>query len=154
MWTMWKPVVFFEDVSGGGGLLHSTFFSGSTFCFIPSMCFSCIICRLKRKHNLPYSVDLECEYGKHMAPSNATVLLLLFVWSHPQRGVHRWDLSFEVTDFCSCRQREFTWGKKLERDIVRSGSQLRSWYRRMPPSSCLLTRHRNLHLRRWADSLI
>lgn len=61
-----------------GGLLHSAFFiSGSTFFFIPSMCFCCIICRLKQKHNLPCSVDLECEYGKHMALLKATVLLLL-----------------------------------------------------------------------------
>lgn len=66
---------------------HSAFLiSGSTFFFIPSMCFCCIIRRLKRKHNLPCSVDLECEYGKHMAPLKATVLLLSLVWSHPRRG--------------------------------------------------------------------
>lgn len=28
-----------------------------------------------------------------MASGNATVLLLLFVWSHRQRGTHRWGLS-------------------------------------------------------------
>lgn len=64
------------EAGGGGGLLHSTFFtSGSAFflffCFIPDMCFCCIIRRLKGKHNLPRSVDSGCEYGKHMAPSQS-----------------------------------------------------------------------------------
>lgn len=64
------------EAGGGGGLLHSTFFtSGSAFffffCFIPDMCFCCIIHRLKGKHNLPRSVDSGCEYGKHMAPSQS-----------------------------------------------------------------------------------
>lgn len=101
--------VFLRCERRWGGLLYGTFFiSGSTFFFMPSLRFCCTTHRLKRQHNLPCSVDLECECGKHMAPGKATVLLLLFVWSHPQWGMHRWDLSFGEAGFCSCRCREFT----------------------------------------------
>lgn len=78
-----------------------------------------------------------------MASGNATVLLLLFVWSHRQRGARRWALSFRPVPAAAGAEILHAGEGNTERGVVGSGLWVRS--QKNAAASCLL-RFRNVYL--------
>lgn len=154
-----SQLYFSKDVSGGRGGFFIAHFSSVV---VHSFYHRHVLLlhntpTSKRKHNLPRGCWFRSENMENIWPRRKPPCCCSRLFGHilGERGVGCTDGTCHSEWLAAAAENlHARRGRSKGRGIVRNGPQLKSWWRQMPPSSCLLTRQRNLHGRLLAHSLI